>query len=78
MAQLNIYVPDKIEAVIRREAQSRGESISAYLTELIKTQLSPSEWPADFFTQVAGSLQEEFPEIERELPQEVDLHELSS
>lgn len=74
MAQLNFYVPDKFEEVIRREAQAKGESLSAYLARLVKEHIQQEEWPKDFFTTVVGRLSEDFPdEIEREFPEEVEL-----
>lgn len=72
MAQLNFYVPDKIEQVIRKEAQARGESISAYLAQFIKERLQPQQWQEGFFTKVVGGWQGKFPKIERPLPEEVD------
>ena len=70
MAQLNFYVSDDIEEKIRRAAKHRGQSISAYLAELVKERLSHStEWPPDFFEKTLGGWVGDFPQIEN-LPQQ--------
>ena len=37
MSQLNIYVPNELENIIRQEAQNKGKTLSAYLAEIIKS-----------------------------------------
>lgn len=71
MAQLNFYVPDEIEAQVRRAAKGRGLSISAYLAELVKERVGDGcKWPAGFFEKTLGGWQGDFPEIEDLTPQE--------
>ncbi len=64
MSQLNFYVSDDIEKIIRAEAKSSGESISAYLAELVKSHVKKDRWQKDFFKKVVGAWQGDFPEIE--------------
>ena len=71
MAQLNVYVPDELESKVRSEASRRGQSISAFITEIVRKEVGGDEWPAGFFD-LAGSWQGDFPEIERLPPQERD------
>ena len=71
MAQLNFYVPDDVEDKIRRAAKRRGQSISAYLAELVKERVGGgNEWPPDFFEKTLGGWLGDFPEIEDLPPQE--------
>ena len=72
MAQLNFYVPDKIEEIIRREAKSKGESVSSYLGNIIKSNIPHDEWSKDFFTKVVGGWQGDFPVIEEPILKEID------
>lgn len=73
MAQLNFYVPDEVEDKIRHTAKSRGQSISAYLAELVKERVGGgNEWPVNFFEKTLGGWQGDFPEIEDLSPQERD------
>jgi len=71
MAQLNVYVPDDLEDKIRKEAVRRGQSVSAFVAELVRKEVSVSEWPPGFF-ELAGSWVGDFPEIEDLPPQERD------
>jgi hypothetical protein len=71
MAQLNIYVAEDLEDKIRKEAQRRGQSVSAFVAELVRKELSVDEWPPGFFD-LAGSWSGDFPEIEDLPPQERD------
>ena len=73
MAQLNFYVPDETEELIRRAAKQRGQSISSYLAALVKERVgSNSGWPPDFFEQTLGGWQGDFPEREDLPPQDRD------
>ena len=69
MAQLNVYVPDELESKVKSEASRRGQSVSAFITEIVRKEGGGEEWPAGFFD-LAGSWQGDFPEIEDTLPQE--------
>ncbi len=53
MAQLHLYVPDDVAAEVARKASSRGLSVSKYLAELVKKEVS-HEWPPGFFDEVVG------------------------
>jgi hypothetical protein len=71
MAQLNIYVPDELEGKVRKEASRRGQSISAFIAELVRKEVGGDQWPRGFFD-LAGSWEGDFPEIEDLPPQERD------
>lgn len=70
MSQLNIYVPNEVEEVIRKEAKNKGKTISNYLAEIIKGHFKKDRWDKNFFTQVVGKWQGAFPKIERQVPEE--------
>ena len=72
MSQLNFYVPDDVEEQIKKAAKKEGKSISAFLSELVKSKFKPKTWSDDFFTELAGGWKGEFPEIERQKPQKRD------
>ena len=71
MAQLNVYVPEELEDKVRKEASRRGQSVSAFVAELVRKEVSIDEWPLGFFD-LAGSWVGDFPEIEDLPPQERD------
>jgi hypothetical protein len=54
--QLHLYVPEDIAERIRQRAVARGQSVSAYLADVVKREVG-HEWPAAFFEQVAGGWQ---------------------
>jgi len=70
MAQLNFYVPDTVEKVIRAEAKSCGKSISQYLADMVKSWVRYDQWQKNFFKQVAGAWKGDKPEIESLDPEE--------
>jgi hypothetical protein len=70
MSQLNFYVPDDIEEQIKYAAKQEGKSVSAFLSELVKSKLPQKKWNKDFFESTVGQWVGDFPEIERQLPQE--------
>lgn len=72
MSQLNVYVPDELEDKVRKEAARRGQSVSAFIAELVRKEVSIDEWPPGFF-ELAGSWVGDVPEIEDLPPQERDL-----
>jgi hypothetical protein len=70
MAQLHLYLPDDLAEDVKERAKSRGLSVSAYLAEIVKSQMS-DQWPKDFFSRVVGGWvgkpleRPEQPEVER-------------
>jgi hypothetical protein len=57
MAQLHCYVPDGIADKVRQRAEQSRLSVSAYLSELIKREVSADHWPegyAELFDQWEG------------------------
>lgn len=53
MAQLHLYLPDDLAEDVKERAKSRGLSVSAYLAEIVKSQML-DQWPKDFFSKVVG------------------------
>jgi hypothetical protein len=53
MAQLHLYLPDDLAKDVRNRAKARGMTVSAFLSELVRSQLTEG-WPDDFFTKVVG------------------------
>ncbi len=53
MPQLHFYVPEPTAEELRKQARSRGVSLSRYLADLVQREL-PSRWPDGFFEKVAG------------------------
>lgn len=72
MSQLNFYVPDEIEEQVKKAAKKEGKSISAFLSELVKSRFKPKKWPENFFSKLAGGWKGDFPKIDRPKPQERD------
>jgi metal-responsive CopG/Arc/MetJ family transcriptional regulator len=70
MAQLNVYVPDKLAEEIRKMAKREGKSLSAFLVDLVRQRLGGERWPKGFFTEVVGRWKGEFPEVKRPPPEE--------
>jgi hypothetical protein len=56
MSQLNFYVPDELEAKIRRAAKLKRKTISAFLAELVKSQFEKKSQNG-YFTQFYGTWQ---------------------
>ena len=48
MAQLHFYIPDPIAEKIKNKAEHAHLSVSKYLAELIKREVT-DEWPEDYF-----------------------------
>jgi hypothetical protein len=48
MAQVTLYLPDKIAGRLKRAATKSGQSVSAFVTALAARELSPAEWPMSF------------------------------
>ena len=69
MAQLTIYVPDRLARKLKRAAAKSRMSVSAYLTELATRALEPQEWPPAF-VETFGSWEGPLPRIEDSPPGE--------
>lgn len=53
MPQLHMYLPRELADEVKRRAEARGSSVSAYLADLVKGQIS-DDWPESFFSEVVG------------------------
>lgn len=53
MAQLRLYLTDDLAEEVRSRAKSRGMTVSAYLAEIVRSQMT-DQWPEDFFSKVVG------------------------
>jgi hypothetical protein len=58
MPQLHCYVPEVIAQQLQRHAAQLGQSVSAYLAELVKRDVNAG-WPEGFEVALFG------PEVER-------------
>lgn len=67
MAQVTLYLPEKMEKFLRKEAGRKKKSISAFLAELLQQKREPQGWSKNFFSKIIGGWRGEFPNIE-ELP----------
>ena len=56
MPQLNLYVNDELAERIQRAAKKADMSVSRYLAEVVRREVS-AEWPAGFFEEVIGGWQ---------------------
>ena len=48
MGQVTLYLPEKVEAVVKKEAKKAHKSISAYVTEILSNKLAPKKWSKNF------------------------------
>lgn len=53
MAQLHFYASEELAERIQAEARSANMSVSGYLGELVRRNLSP-QWPKGYFEAVVG------------------------
>lgn len=60
MAQITIYLPDKLETKARRAAKAKGESVSRWIADQIGRGLNDS-WPPTVLS-AAGAVPE-FPDL---------------
>lgn len=60
MPQLHCYVPETIAQQLHRQAADLGLSLSAYLAELVKRDISPG-WPEGFEAALFGARVEASP-----------------
>jgi hypothetical protein len=53
MPQLHLYLPTAAAERVRRRASAMGTTVSRYLAEVVLREVA-SDWPEDYFTEVAG------------------------
>jgi hypothetical protein len=53
MPQLHLYVPKELAKEIALRARSRGISVSRFLAELVRREVTVG-WPEGYFDEVAG------------------------
>ena len=58
MAQMHFYVPDGLEKAIRKKAEKSHLSVSKFLAEVVKREVS-DEWPEGYAESVFGKWQGE-------------------
>jgi len=59
MPQLHLYVSQSVAEEIRRRAESKGLSVSAFLADLVKAEVNDDGWPVGYLQEVIGSFQED-------------------
>ena len=62
MAQITIYLPDELEAKVRKAAKVKRESVSRWIAEQIERSLS-DQWPQTVLD-AAGAFPD-FPELKK-------------
>lgn len=58
MPQLHLYVPQELADRIQQEANAAHKSVSSYLAEIVKREMTPA-WPDGYFDEVVGGWQGE-------------------
>jgi len=53
MTQIHCYIPDDMAAKLRKKADQRHLSVSKYLANLVKNDIS-TQWPEGYFEAVLG------------------------
>ncbi len=53
MPQMHLYVPREVAREVKRRAEAKGATVSAYLAALVKREVADA-WPDGFFEEVAG------------------------
>ncbi len=53
MPQLHLYVPQEVAREVKRRAEAKGRTVSAYLADLVKREVVDA-WPQGFFEDVVG------------------------
>ncbi len=48
MAQVTLYLPDRVALQIKLEAKKAHKSVSAFVTELASRRTSRTDWPRGF------------------------------
>lgn len=54
MGQQHFYVPDDVEELIQRKAKEANLSVSRFLADLVKRELTAGRWPDRYFDDVFG------------------------
>jgi hypothetical protein len=54
MAQLHLYVPDKVADRLKQKAEHDGVSLSKYLASVVMRECGIDEWPPAYFETVVG------------------------
>ena len=65
MAQLHCYVPDAVAEQVQRRAEQTHLSVSKYLSQLIRREVSADQWPegyAALFDQWEGEDVKRYPQ----------------
>lgn len=62
MGQFTLYLPERVEEIVKKEAKKVHKSISAYVTEILSNKLNPKKWSKKFL-KVRGSWEGGFPAI---------------
>lgn len=76
MAHLNLYIPDKLAAEMKRKARSAGVPLSRFVLMRLHDAPSTDAWPKDFFTKRCGFLKEDFQEPADAPPEPLDAMDL--
>jgi hypothetical protein len=53
MAQLHLYLPENLADLLKKKAKARQQSVSKFLSNIVKKELK-DQWPNDFFHKVVG------------------------
>jgi len=53
MPQMHLYVPREVAREVKRRAEAKGSTVSAYLANLVKREVVDA-WPEGFFEEVVG------------------------
>lgn len=69
MGQLTIYLPDEVEAALRRDAKRAGKSMSAWVVERVSPPRSSDHQAA--LQRLLGKWKGDFPEPEDLPPRDV-------
>jgi hypothetical protein len=70
VGQVNIYVPDELEAKIKKEARREGKSVSAFVLEAVKNRVQPQKWSKAFMATFGAIKSDDFPDDIEDLPQQ--------
>ncbi len=53
MPQLHFYVPDNVAIEVRRRADAHGLTMSRYVAQLVRREVSDA-WPEGYFDSIVG------------------------
>jgi len=53
MPQLHLYLPENLANLVKKKAKVKGQTVSKFLSSLVKRELE-DEWPDDFFKETVG------------------------